>query len=214
VNKHKIFSHIKQLNFSSAALPVLDTLEKHIDRIEYVKDFIGLRDVLFLAEKGAKGFRDLDMYSCLDVDVKFDNHDHNFVAMNDSLVENATEIKQMIENFFERTDRVLYLVIGFQQTSTTQEDAFRVYEQMEAGLAQDPFDALVKMRRFPEWYEAKYPEEILEEIRFFDLLQRAQVTMMKQLKEELMNQIDQSLLDGNIETFLEVSSQYNRFFST
>jgi uncharacterized protein YpiB (UPF0302 family) len=208
MSNHLIFEQLKKLSFSDNALSLFTLLENYMDRIEFVKDHVGLKDVLFVAEDNASGYR-YPIFLCLDVNIKFGDKDHNLVEMEKSIMHKDQQIKNSLIEFFVESQRMLYIRIGFKESVLKPEDAFIVYEAMEKKEIEDPHEMLMKLRRFPSWYEARYPEEIQREQRILLALEEAQKTANSLYKKELMKQIDEALLNNDAEKFYELSKRLN-----
>lgn len=210
--KKDIFHKIKSLSLPEEASVLLGLIEKNIHRIEYVKDHIGLRDFLFIAEKDARGY-EFNIFSCFDIDVKYGNKDHNILAMNEGITEDVREIYYKLDDLFKNTDRILYVGIGFRDSAPTPEDHFRLYNAMERNEIEDPMDALVKMRRFPDWYIAKFPQEVEETEKIMERLRQAQAQLKNNAKHDLMRQIDLALKQNNESKFITLTYDYSNFTS-
>jgi len=205
--KKDIFHKIKSLSLPDEAALLLGLIEKNIQRIEYVKDHVGLRDFLFIAEKEAKGY-EFGIFACFDVDIVYGDKEHNLLAMNDCLIEDVRDIYYKLDDFFKNSDRILYVGIGFANSAPTPEDHFRIFHAMESNEIDDPMEALVKMRRFPEWYIAKFPQEVEENEKLLTRLQLVQEQMDKLVHQERIKQIDLALKQNDKSTFMKLSMDF------
>lgn len=208
LSKKNILKKVRERQFEKKSTPLFELLEKHIERVEFVKDYLGLRDVLFVSELGSEGFR-FPVFACFDVNVIVGNRDHNLIEMENSLLHDYDSIYKKTSELLNDTNRILYVGIGFKETSPTSEMMFEIYESMKNKEVDNPIDALVKLRKFPTWYKAKFPHEIEREKRFFDFLKRTENYLLNDLKTQLINEINESLLHNNEKRFTELSNYYN-----
>lgn len=137
----------------------IDLIDQYLDRIEFVKDHVGLRDVVFVAEKNCD-YKN-NFFVALDVDASR----HNTYEKNNDLFEKALETRELIalselEKAFKETNRKIYLGIGFSESATY--DQVEVINKVLNGPPKSDAELLKDLRSFPEWYDkhAKYPEEL------------------------------------------------------
>lgn len=206
MSNKEIFSKIKTLQFPKEIKPLLDLLDKHVDRIDYVKDHVGLRDFLFIAEENANEF-EFQTFCYFDVPINLDNDDENFLTLNQMMIYEPKEVFQSVKDFFENTDRILYIGIGFKQSVLKQSDMFLVHDLLEKKEAKTAFEALSKVRKFPSWYKAKFPKDIHEQLRSRKILEKADTILLQKRKEDLLQLIDKALTENDSEKFLLYSSQ-------
>lgn len=181
--KQKIWNHIKERTFD---LPyqkeIFHLIETHLDRIEFVRDHIGLRDFLFLAEEAAKGYYTSELFIAINVDVsKRNNMRENNEQFTKKVNDDPIEVLKELKSFFLDTGRTLYLGIGFVETinSDLREKTVEVEDiegnhaelslldvtiirGIQTGKYKSPEEAMKDLRQFPEWYEnsSAMPEEV------------------------------------------------------
>lgn len=210
--KKDIFHKIKSLSLPDEASILLSLIEKNINRIEYVKDHLGLKDFLFIAEKESHVY-EFNIFACFDVDVVYGDKEHNFLAMNDCLLEDVRDIYYKLDDFFKYSDRILYVGIGFADSAPTPEDHFQIFNAMERNEIDDPMEALVKMRRFPDWYVAKFPQEVEEAEKLMDRLRVLQNQMKLVVIEDKLRQIDIALKHNDQTKFKDLSREFSEITS-
>lgn len=207
MKKSEILSKIKQLMIE---IPFQETifsiLEKHLHKIEFVKDHIGLRDFLFIAEKGT-AYQD-ELFIALDVPArKTFTLEQNEKEMLQCYENRPYTIVESLQRFFNETSRTLYIGIGFVRTEPTEEEYMSIEFSYQAGLIESKLQAHreLRMKKFPLWYRenAKLPEEItmhMEELPTPEDVEKR--------KQQLMEKINQALESGNKEVFLKLTREY------
>lgn len=142
-------------------LEVFELIDFHLDRIEFVKDHIGLRDFLFLAETGTHFTSDLFIAINTNVEKEMSVSEKEMAFM-EKYKDDPDEVLEELENFFETTDRTLFVGIGFVETSSTEEEEISVLLDLQRGEIETVQEGLKNLRKFPRWYDliAKMPEEV------------------------------------------------------
>lgn len=201
-----IFHKIKALNLSEEARELLPVLDHYLDRVVYVKDYVGLRDFLFIAELEAKEF-EFSIFSCIDVPINIDDNEENFLLLNDMMIYEPDDVVQSILEFFETTDRTLYVGIGFKESVLLQDDMFLVQDLIEKKEAVNAYDAFALVRRFPDWYVAVQPRDIHQRLRTVRLFKNANRLLLLKRKEDLAAEIDTALLNDDADQFQQLTRQ-------
>lgn len=212
MTKKDTFERISKLHFYSDIEPIFELLNDNLHRIEFVKEAVGLKDLLFIAEKGAKEFEDNPLYACFDVPVEPENEELNYISMKKAMIVPYEDILLNIRTFFLKTDRTLYLWIAFKSSSLPQEDMFRVMENLRSKKEKSTFEAKAKLRKYPNWFIGKLPSEIVQENIYISMLKEYEVDVHNFMKVELLRKIDDALESGNESLFRDLSSQYVKLF--
>lgn len=215
MNKKEMLEKVKEINIDAPFLKeIYEFLDQHIDRVEFVKDHIGLRDFFFLAEEGTTFAASL--FSAVNTNVRRGNsNEMNERAFQEAYLDDPIDVVKGLEEFFLHTDRTMYVGIGFSESDLDEEQIMKVREMLVSNQVEDHYEALANSRKFPSWYEenAKYPSEIFfvtkeeEEKQAQDLL--------TQKKENIMTEIN-ALLDKEEKTeedekrFMELSNELNK----
>ena len=204
LNKFEVLNNIKKMNFVKDVYPILELIEKNLQRVEFVKDHMGLKNFVFLAEKDATKF-EFPYFACFNLDIRENDEAHNFVSMNESLIYDLKEIHKDIQKFFSDEEGVMYVEIGFKESVPNQEDRFRVYQLLKKKEVMDIQEAIAKVRKFPDWYKAKFSRDVLDENELLEQLELAEKQLLKQLKIDLIEQINEALSNNDEETFVALS---------
>ncbi|MGN5651077.1 hypothetical protein [Bacillus sp. Brlt_9] len=160
MNKLDVWNKIKERKLSSSIIEdIVKVIEQNFERIEFVKDHVGVRDFLFLAEEGTKYAA--DFFVSINVECEKDNSYLTNLKLwfknNNANTDSA--YKEMIK-FFETTDRVLYIGIGFKESEIYLKE--ELAEEILSQKYEVEEEILKKLRKFPKWFEefAKWPEEL------------------------------------------------------
>jgi len=212
MSKKAILKKIRQHDFPKEFSPIFDILEENETRIEFVKEGVGLQDIIFLSELHAKEFIDDPFYACFNVPVVPDNEEYNFISMKKSKSTSITDTINSLDYFFAQTSRTLYVWIGFKESSLEQKDMFLIYERIQTRKDTLIYEAKAKVRRFPSWFHAKLPSEIIEEKKYLHLLSEIQEEMNQKLQEELMDAINLAAFNNNKDEFVKLGKIYQKIF--
>lgn len=205
----EILSKIKELLI---AVPFQETifsiLEKNLHRIGFVKDHIGLRDFLFIAEREST-YRD-ELFIALNVPVrKAYSLEENEEKMIQCYENRAYEVVASLQDFFKETERTLYVGIGFSNTAPTDEEYMSIEFSHQTGLIESKLQAHreLRMQKFPLWYRenSMLPEEINHLITEVPLPEE-----IEEKKHQLMKKINLALESGDEAVFLSLSKEYNQ----
>jgi len=209
LEKKEMLQHIKDIKFSFDASPILNILEEHLDKVEFVKDFADVRDFIFLAEEVA--YEDeYPFYACFDFDP--DSNDNGIY----DVYYDVTEICANLKKFFKVFHRPIYISIGFANSLLTSEDILYIHHMLEAGEIQTKSEGESKLRKFPTWYDAKYPFEMSKDIELRELIEKIKIREEKltlALKAKVLQDIDKALEEENKEEFLRLTAQLNRMMT-
>jgi hypothetical protein len=212
MSKNEIFKQIRKRHFPKEISPILDLLEENAVRVEFVKESVGLQDVLFISELDAKEFIEEPFYTCFNVNIDPENEEYNFISMKKSKNTSIEHALDSLHLFFKNTTRVLYVWIAFKESSLEQKDMFLVYERIQTRQDTHIYEAKAKVRKFPDWFKAKLPSEIMEEKKYLHLLEQLQDELNFKLKEELMNSINSAAIENNEEAFLKLGKIYQKMY--
>lgn len=209
MKKNELFAKIKGLYIQ---IPFQETIykmiERNLHRVEFVKDHIGLRDFLFIAEKGT-GYHD-ELFVALNVPVsKRYTLEQNEEKMLLHYESHPFKVVEQLQEFFKTTDRTLYVGVGFARTEPTEEEYMSIEFSYQTGLIESKIQAHreLRMKKFPLWYRenAKLPEEVVGQMEEIVLPEEIEKT-----KADIMKQIDLALDNGNQEAFFALAKEYKR----
>jgi hypothetical protein len=167
----------------------IDIIEENFDRVEFVKDGIGLRDFLFISQLGIEGFLN-PMFLIEDLAVE---NSEAFYSKEQKYLNNIEKREMVILSklgkFFKETKRTLYLGVGFEENLEINDN--EIIEMMqEAANKNTSIESIMReKRKFPVWYAnvAKMPEEVtfLNKNAEMYLTQYLEIDELKILKKEL-----------------------------
>lgn len=191
MKKIEVWEKINERTFDTPEQELLFLMiGENIGRIEFVKDHIGLRDYLFIAEEKAKFSFGQPLVLAIDVDARKEQGlQENEKKFKEKCIYDEIEIMETMERFFTTTDRTLYVRIGFSESLLTEMDKSAISMALKDGKIESAKEGARKIRRYPEWFakNAKMPEEI-DFITYFEeyLLESK---LKKEIKIWLQNQI-------------------------
>ncbi|PGK52550.1 hypothetical protein CN918_32715 [Priestia megaterium] len=206
MDKITILSNIKNLTFSSDLSQIFSILESNLDKVEFTKDYVGLRDFLYLAEDQADD-SEYPFFGFFDFSEKNSFEDS---GVYNEVVYDIPEICKKLTYFFKTCNRPIYISIGFKDSTLTSEDMLYIHNMIEHDVIKDRNEGESRLRKFPEWYVAKYPNEILEDVELVELLEaiRTRETQLTaQLKHHIYYQIDKALDSNDKQSFLELTKK-------
>ena len=227
--KKDIWNKIKERAFDFANKDeIFSIIENHLERIEFVKDHIGLRDFLFIAEEGTEDSYVSNLFIATDVNAsKHATMQENNQEFGKKVNEDPIEVLKELKLFLSSTQRPLYLGVGFIETiskqlrdTTVEVETFdgiqeislldaKIIGGIQSGKYKSAEEALKDLREFPHWYTevSVMPEETkqltIEEERALKIEER-RIQM-----EEYKNAIDEALDEQNKEKFLQYSKLLN-----
>lgn len=208
---------------------IFNLIETHLDRVEFVRDHIGLRDFLFIAESGTQGFYISTLFIATDVEAsKRNTMSENDEAFHEKLNEDPIGVLKELQSFFANTNRTLYMGIGFMETTSQEMRDTKVPIQdmdgelqeislleatiiagLQSGKYRSPQEAMKDLRKFPDWYtETSVMPEETEQVTVEEEKQAVAETLLVQ-KLYLKGQINEALDRKDKEAFIRFSRLLN-----
>lgn len=212
MSKQDIILNLKSIKFYKEILPLLNILEKNLDRVEFVKDGLYLENFVFIAEQGAIEFEDNPFYGCFNVDVVEDNDEMSYLSMKRSMIDDLKQICKNVEKKIKEEDKKIYVWIAFKESTLSQTDMFIVMEKLKSKSEKSPFEAKAKLRKYPKWFTAQMPLEILAEEKQVNALKECQNELNETNKKEILEQINNSIKNNDKELFAVLCSKYNKIY--
>lgn len=189
----EIFAKIKEREFHDGADGILNILEEHLEKVKFVKSIVGLQNVLYVEELSID-IEDDPLFLSLDLRFDPENKHEAFSVLYEQAVSDPAEIQLRLRQFFEgQTDTTLYVEIGFAETVLSNDDMFEIKEYMETHKEMEPFEAINKFRRFPDWYDAKHAEDIFNQTRLWEQLRFLERQIAQQWMKDIKTEIDQCM---------------------
>ena len=173
-----------------------DLLEKNLDRIEFVRDGIGLRDFLFISQAGidsSNGFssplflvKDIDVELTDSFEVKEEKYMYNMEFSEEIILKSLKE-------FFLNTNRTLYIGIGFEENLDFDKSDYSRWT-IKSKTTGHPVSYFQRLERlFPTWYAKS--SIMPEEARF--LTKNAEKYVFEFLKKEQYDILKEKLIEKN-----------------
>jgi len=212
MTKKEIIERMAKLQYHDNVEPIFELLIQNLHRVEFVKEAVGLRDLLFIAERGAKEFEDNPIYACFDVPIEPENEELNYLSLKKMMITPFEDILLTLRTFFINTDRTLYLWLAFKSSSLPQEDMFRVIENLRLKKEKSTFEAKAKLRKYPKWFDGKLPSEVIEEANYIKMLHQFEIEVHHYMKNVLLKKIDSAVVNDDKELFHRLSTEYNKLY--
>ncbi|MED2737812.1 hypothetical protein [Bacillus toyonensis] len=192
-----IIAELKNRNIpSDVKNNILPILEKNINRIEFVKNFVGLKDILYFEELEI-GYFDYPFFlsvNCKNSKSTLTNKHENIASIYENAVTDSKEIVKQLQTFFEENNRTLYIDTVFKENILSNDDMWRVYHKMSEEKGKEPYEIMMKMYNYPEWYNVRFGDEVA--------IFENSLSLLKQLENiHLNNEIE--LLEAKINKALE-----------
>lgn len=202
---------LEQIQALQIDVPLLEDiyalLEQYSHRICFVQDHLGVRDFLFLAEKGSD-YHD-ECFVALDVPVK---ERDSLEAQEERLLQryeaHTTVIVEWLTAFFEETDRILYIGIGFKDTTPTEEELASIEFSFQRGYIESRLAVYrqLRIKKFPKWYQqhALSPDVLFKRLDSKKELETAEHV------GALLEKINEALEKEDERTFLRLAKEYKK----
>lgn len=198
-----IFKKLDELSFPDEILPVYELLKQNPERLSFVKDHNGIKNVVFLSTLNTpKEVFEFPYFSI------FTEGEPNNLSSYLEMAYSPEQVYNKTKQFLENSNEVLYVGIGFPESAVLHDDYFEIYYLLEETKC-NILDAFVSLRRFPEWYNdvAEYPYYINKQNELLNVLERYEVMHLTKQKEKLLNELNQSIEKNDKETFKTLSKQ-------
>lgn len=191
MTKNEILIKIQERKFDfKNKEEVFKILEENIDRIEFIKDHLGLRDVLFIAEKMEERFFVSDFFGAFNVEVTKEGMtvEEQDTLFQEKYVDDPDEVLENMKKLFNETNRKLFVGIGFIETTLPElrkekklvQDQFgneieitkyelEIYRLIHSGTVETEQEAAKMLRKFPDWFNVNtYSPEEVEQVTIED----------------------------------------------
>lgn len=160
---------------------ILSILEKYTDRVQFVKNFVGLKDILYIEELSVEFF-DFPVFlslNCQTMNLKQANKYEMISSVYENAITDMDEIVRNIKRFFEETNRILFIEVAFIENILTNDDMWKVFHQMNNEVEKEPFELMVRFYRYPEWYDGEYGETVAafeESLQMLKIIENAYIS--------------------------------------
>lgn len=204
MDNHFLFENIKKMSFYDNVPKILNLLEKHLERLVFVKSSKGLDNVLFLSELNAKSF-DSPFFLKLD---NFQTKPDVDSFLSKGLVFNFDVILVQLEEFFVLTDSPLYVEIGFVCSHPDQTTFTKIYNSLIRDNTKNIEDLRLEYIVVPSFYkECPHSSDIIKSFNLFEELEYVGEELNKLAIKEYKEKIDIALLENDINSFKEYSEK-------
>lgn len=213
MNKKKnrqIIKRLKDYVIPPELSNILDLLYKHSDRLRFVKDNNGVRNLLFISTAPAERLIFEVPYFLITTKSK----GKNALTYETKVSYTAEDIEKELTNFLEHTQERLFVGIGFEENEVTKADYMEILNIMEETKC-NVVDAFVTLRRFPDWYdkEAELPFYIYKEQEYLKKFEESEKSFLMNKKQEILNLFHSVVESNNEEEFKKLSIQLKKINS-
>lgn len=197
MNNTKLLNRIQELSFFEGIEDIFEILNKHTDRLVFVKSSQGLRNILFLREKNAKSFND-DCFLVLSQESTRETGRF----FKDGLIYNLDTIVTKLNSFFSSSEEKLYIEIGFVCTHPNQEILMKTFQTINEDKTRDAHNVMLSYLKYPDWYEeCEHAYDIIEvNKRMFEMEKLDQKLNIMAIND-YRNKIDEALLNDDVVSF-------------
>lgn len=160
VTKKEVWKKIKTMDIDFPLRNELfSMIEENLERVDFTRDHVGIRDFIFVAEEGTHYTANFFVAINVECEKTYSYRD-NLILFLQKYNDNPIKALKELADFFENTDRTLYLGIGFKESDKIVQE--EVVEKYLSGNYTTQEEILKDVRKFPDWYAeyAKNPEEI------------------------------------------------------
>jgi hypothetical protein len=207
VDKRKILDNLKRRKFSQDCYSIINLFEKHLNKIEFVKDHIKLDNFVFLSEIEATLF-DTPYYACFEFEWVENETSSDFPSAKQYFIYDGNEIYKHVKRFLENSNSKLYVEIGFVESFISQEDNFKIYYLLKNKEETNIERAIAKTKRFPDWYTANSSNDIEETTLLWRELEQQEIALNKHLKIEMLKEIDKAICESDEKKFSKLTKSY------
>lgn len=204
MSKNDVLKEIKKLNFNQDIYLLLDLIEKNLESVEFVKDHNGLENFIFIAEKEATKFES-------PLFARFNQtNSRGTKSVSESLIFDLNEIVNHFKEVLTGKRKKIYIEIGFKDSALDQEDRFKAYQMLKKKEMNNIQDALIKLKKFPDWYKASFSKDVRNYFEFLSEMESVEKRLLHKLKSDLKENINIALKEENVFEFKELSKRYKK----
>ncbi|GAB6453595.1 hypothetical protein bcgnr5369_24640 [Bacillus cereus] len=199
-----ILNKLMEYTIPKDIVPVYDLLAKYPERLRFVKDHNGVKNLVFISTAPSESFIFEVPYFSI-ITKKKGKAPHTFES---KVSYTPEDIYKEIETFFKSTNEILFVGIGFAENEVTKEDYLEILNMMEETKC-NIVDAFVTLRRFPDWYneEAELPFYINKEKEYLKQFEESEKAFLIQKKQEILSSLHQVVEENDEEKFHKLSNQ-------
>lgn len=203
----KVLDKLMEYEMPKEIMPVYELLKKHPDRLRFVKDHNGVKNIVFISTTPAESYIFEMQYFAIITRKK----GKNSATLETRVSYAANEIIKEVETFLKSTNETLFVGIGFLENEVTKEDYMELLNLMEETKC-NIIDAYVTLRRFPDWYneEAELPFYINKEKEYLNSLEESEKAFLLHKKQEILNLLHKVVEENNEGEFHKLSNHIKR----
>jgi len=211
LNKTKIIiEELKKRNIPSEIKnTIFPLVEQYIDRIQFVKSFVGLKDILYFEELDVDFF-DFPFFlslNCQTLSTNGGNKHESIASVYENAITDVEEIVRKLKYFFEETNRILFFEVAFSENVLSNDDMWEVYHRMNEETDKEPFEIMTKMYRYPEWYDVEFGENVAILEESLSLLKQMDNLYITSSIKKLEEEINKALEEDNAPLFTTLVKQ-------
>jgi len=199
----KVLDKLLEYYLPEKILPVYELLRKYPERLRFVKDHNGVKNLVFISTVPDEKF--IFEVQCFSIITKDRTGNGNVNVTKVSYTHE--EILEEVTSFFENTNETLFVNIGFEENEVTKDDYMELLSIMEDTKC-NIIDAYVTLRRFPEWYEneAELPFYIQKEKEYMKQLVEMERAFLLSKKQDIFSLLHKVVEKNDEEEFNKLST--------
>lgn len=199
----KVLDKLLEYYLPEKILPVYELLRKYPERLRFVKDHNGVKNLVFISTVPDEKFIFEVQYFSIITKDRTGNGNVNVTKVSYT----HEEVLEEVTSFFENTNETLFVNIGFEENEVTKDDYMELLSIMEDTKC-NIIDAYVTLRRFPEWYdnEAELPFYIQKEKEYMKQLVEMERAFLLSKKQDIFNLLHEVVEKNDEEEFNKLST--------
>ncbi len=199
----KVLDKLLEYYLPEKILPVYELLRKYPERLRFVKDHNGVKNLVFISTVPDEKFIFEVQYFSIITKDRTGNGNVNVTKVSYT----HEEVLEEVTSFFENTNETLFVNIGFEENEVTKDDYMELLSIMEDTKC-NIIDAYVTLRRFPEWYEneAELPFYIQKEKEYMKQLVEMERAFLLSKKQDIFSLLHEVVEKNDEEEFNKLST--------
>lgn len=199
----KVLDKLLEYDLPEKILPVYELLRKYPERLRFVKDHNGVKNLVFISTVPDDRFIFEVQYFSIITKDRTGNGNINITKVSYT----HEEVLEEVTSFFETTNETLFVNIGFEENEVTKDDYMELLSIMEDTKC-NIIDAYVTLRRFPKWYEneAELPFYIHKEKEYMEQLVEMERAFLLSKKQDIFSLLHEVVEKNDEEEFNKLST--------
>lgn len=210
--KMTILHNLETRTFDTDLKPIFHLLRENIDQICFVKNTVGLDNFICIAEENKEDddFEEVS-FGCFKIDDKVgvESESDGYVEEKFLYLEDFREIERKISDLFA-CSKPLFVYIAFNEAKPTQQSMMRAYSLLnQSDNTYTLIEALDVYTSYPEWYHAKFADDVLLHMDLLAQLEKKQQILNRRLLSKIENEMNEVLRKGDEPSFRSLVKRYN-----